>query len=240
MPDEPDEPDEPDDIWGQFAVSLAEMARDLLAQDSVQATLDRIVEHASVLIGGCDDAGILTVRRGKVHSLCATSDLVRAADRIQQELREGPCFDAVVDRRQVYAIDDLREPHERWSRFAPELSRFGMGSTMGFLLFTEDDELGALNLYSRRPHAFDDMARRAGWVLASHAAVAFSAARTHQQLSHALETRHEIGEAMGILMERHGLSEETAFKVLKKASQDRNVKLREVARQICGTGERPD
>ncbi|MET7443041.1 ANTAR domain-containing protein, partial [Streptomyces sp. NPDC005568] len=59
-------------------------------------------------------------------------------------------------------------------------------------------------------------------------------------LSHALETRHEIGEAMGILMGRYGLSEETAFKVLKKASQDHNIKLREVARQICETGDKPD
>lgn len=232
-------PNEPDKVWEQFAVALAEMARDLLAQDSVQDTLDRIVDHATVLINECDDAGILTVRRGDVRALAATSDVVRRADRIQQDLREGPCFDAVTDRQQIYTIEDLRRPHERWSRFAPELRKLGMGSMMGFLLFTEDDELGALNLYSHRPHAFDEAARRAGWILASHAAVSFSAARTHQQLGQALETRHEIGEAMGILMERYGLTEDKAFKVLKKASQDHNIKLREVARQICKTGEKP-
>ncbi|MEU0032827.1 MULTISPECIES: GAF and ANTAR domain-containing protein [unclassified Streptomyces] len=230
---------EPGEIWEQFAVALAEMARDLLAQDSVQDTLDRIVEHATLLINGCDDAGILTVRRGEVHALAATSEVVRRADRIQQDLREGPCFDAVTDRQQVYVIEDLNQPNERWSRFAPELRKLGMGSVMGFLLFTEDDELGALNLYSHRPRAFDETARRAGWILASHAAVAFSAARTHQQLGDALETRHEIGEAMGILMERYGLPENAAFKVLKKASQDRNTKLREIARQVCETGEKP-
>jgi transcriptional regulator with GAF, ATPase, and Fis domain len=227
------------DVWEKFAVALADMARDLLAQDSVQATLDRIVDHAKVLINGCDEGGILTVRRGEVSALAATSDVVRTADRIQQDLREGPCFDAVTDRRQLYVIEDLRRPHERWSRFAPELRKLGMGSMMGFLLFTDDDELGALNLYSHRPAMFDERAQRAGWILASHAAVAFSAARTHQQLGHALETRHEIGEAMGILMERHGLSEENAFAVLKKASQDHNIKLREVARKVCETGERP-
>ncbi|MGW3417657.1 GAF and ANTAR domain-containing protein [Streptomyces phaeochromogenes] len=232
-------PDQPGEVWERFAVALAEMARDLLAQDSAQGTLDRIVEHATVLINGCDDAGILTVRRGEVHALAATSDLVRRADRIQQDLQEGPCFDAVTDRQQVYTIQDLREPHDRWPHFAPELNKLGMGSAMGFLLFTEDDDLGALNVYSRQPGTFDEAAQRAGWILASHAAVAFSAARTHQQLGHALETRHEIGEAMGILMERHGLTEDTAFKVLKKASQDRNIKLREIARLICETGEKP-
>ncbi|MET7391012.1 GAF and ANTAR domain-containing protein [Streptomyces sp. NPDC005529] len=227
------------DVWEKFAVSLADMARDLLAQESVKDTLDRIVEHASVLINGCDEAGILTVRRGEVSALAATSDVVRMADRIQQDLREGPCFDAVTERQQLYAIEDLRRPHEKWSRFAPELRKLGMGSMMGFLLFTEDDELGALNVYSHRPNMFDETAQRAGWILASHAAVALSAARTHQQLAHALETRHEIGEAMGILMERHGLSEDNAFNVLKKASQDHNIKLREIARKVCETGERP-
>jgi transcriptional regulator with GAF, ATPase, and Fis domain len=145
----------------------------------------------------------------------------------------------VTDRQQIYTIEDLSRPHERWSHFAPELRKLGMGSVMGFLLFTEDDELGALNLYSRRPRTFDEAAQRAGWILASHAAVAFSAARTHQQLGDALETRHEIGEAMGILMERYGLTEDSAFKLLKKASQDHNIKLREIARRICETGEKP-
>ncbi|MBV1938883.1 GAF and ANTAR domain-containing protein [Streptomyces sp. BV286] len=229
----------PGEVWEQFAIAVAEMARDLLTQDSTQGTLDRIVEHATVLINGCDEAGILTVRQGEVHALAATSDLVRHADRIQQDLREGPCFDAVTDRQQIYAIEDMREPNDNWPRFTPKLRELGMGSMMGFLLFTEDDDLGALNVYSRDPNAFDETARRAGWILASHAAVAFSAARTHQQLGHALETRHEIGEAMGILMERYGLTEDTAFKVLKKTSQDRNVKLREIARQVCRTGEKP-
>ncbi|MFJ2262900.1 GAF and ANTAR domain-containing protein [Streptomyces sp. NPDC087844] len=229
----------PGELWEQFAISVAEMARDLLAQDSAQGTLDRVVEHAKVLINGCDEAGILTVRQGEVHALAATSDLVRRSDRIQQDLQQGPCFDAVTDRQQIYAIEDLREPSKQWPRLAPELRKLGMGSMMGFLLFTEDDNLGALNVYSYKAGTFDETARRAGWILASHAAVAFSAARTHQQLSHAMETRHEIGEAMGILMERYGLTEDTAFKVLKKTSQDRNVKLREIARQICRTGEKP-
>ncbi len=69
---------------------------------------------------------------------------------------------------------------------------------MGFLLFTEDEDLGALNLYSRRPGAFTEASELAGWLLASHAAVAFSSARTHAQMERAVATRHVIGEAMGI------------------------------------------
>ncbi|GAB7106973.1 hypothetical protein JCM4814A_52870 [Streptomyces phaeofaciens JCM 4814] len=71
---------------------------------------------------------------------------------------------------------------------------------MGFLLFTEDEELGALNLCSSTPGAFTRASETAGWLLASHAAVAFSSASTHAQLEQAIATRHLIGEAMGILM----------------------------------------
>ncbi len=41
---------------------------------------------------------------------------------------------------------------------------------------------------------------------------------------------------MGILMGSHHLTEDQAFDVLKRYSQDNNVKLREVARQVCEKG----
>ena len=40
------------DGWPELAVRLAEMARDLLAQPSVQDTLDRIVHHTVELVDG--------------------------------------------------------------------------------------------------------------------------------------------------------------------------------------------
>jgi hypothetical protein len=107
---------------------------------------------------------------------------------------------------------------------------------MGFLLFTDEEDLGALNFYSRRPGAFGEAGELAGWLLASHAAVAFSSARTHAQMEQAVATRHAIGEAMGILMGSHHLSEEQAFDVLRRYSQENNVKLREVARLVCAKG----
>lgn len=82
--------------WGDrvdLATSLAQLARDLLAQETVQQTLDRIVEHAVALVAGCDAAGILTVESGKPRTLAATPDLAAAADRLQVEVGEGPCFD---------------------------------------------------------------------------------------------------------------------------------------------------
>jgi AmiR/NasT family two-component response regulator len=55
-------------------------------------------------------------------------------------------------------------------------------------------------------------------------------------MEQALGTRHMIGEAMGILMGSHDLTEDGAFDVLRRYSQERNIKLREVARLICEQG----
>ncbi|AWE53921.1 GAF and ANTAR domain-containing protein [Streptomyces nigra] len=224
--------------WAWFARQMASMARDLLAQESVDATLGRITHTATELVEGCDAAGILVLRGDAVRTLAATDDLVVVSDRIQGELREGPCFDAARSRtgERVYRIPDFTADAVRWPRYAPRAQELGVGSMMGFLLYTEDEDLGALNLYSRRPGAFAEASELAGWLLASHAAIAFSSARTHAQMEEAVATRHVIGEARGILMGRHGLDETQAFDVLRRYSQENNVKLREVARQICEKG----
>lgn len=107
---------------------------------------------------------------------------------------------------------------------------------MGFLLYAEDEELGALDLYSRAPGAFTENSETAGWLLASHAAVALAGARTHAQMGQAIATRHTVGEAMGIVMGSRHLTEEQAFDVLRRYSQEHNIKLREVARRVCEKG----
>lgn len=223
--------------WAEFAQRMAAMARDLLAQSSVGDTLERITASATELVEGCDEAGILMLHGTEVRSLAPTAPLVVDSDQAQGNAGEGPCFDAVRsgEGERVFRIADLTT-ERRWPAYTPRARALGVGSMMGFLLFTEDEELGALNLYSRRPGAFTETSELAGWLLASHAAVAFSSARTQAQMEQAVATRHVIGEAMGILMGSHRLTEEQSFAVLRRYSQENNLKLREVARRVCEQG----
>ncbi|GHH29891.1 hypothetical protein GCM10018780_88540 [Streptomyces lanatus] len=64
------------------------------------------------------------------------------------------------------------------------------------------------------------------------AVVAFSGARAHAQMEHAVATLPVIGGAMG----SPDLTEEQAFEVLRRYSQEHNVTLREVARLVCEQG----
>ncbi|MET9859943.1 GAF and ANTAR domain-containing protein [Streptomyces smyrnaeus] len=224
--------------WEDIARRMASMARDLLAQDSVEATLERITDSAVEIVEGCDAAGILVLHDNRTRTLAPTDAGVVLSDELQGRLGEGPCFEAAHGGSEggVFRIEDLTACHDRWPAFTTEARELGIGSMMGFLLYTEQDELGALNLYAKRPAAFTADSETVGWLLASHAAVALSSARHADQLHQALDTRHTIGEAMGIVMERHRLSEDDAFTALRRLSQERNVKLRDIARHVCETG----
>jgi ANTAR domain len=59
-------------------------------------------------------------------------------------------------------------------------------------------------------------------------------------LRRAIGTRQVIGEAVGILMERHRISAEDAFERLVDTSQSSHVKLRERATRVTETGEDPE
>ena len=226
--------------WEELATALGAMALDLLAQESVQDTLDQIVAHAVTLVDGCEAAGIMVVSGQLVQTVAVTDNVVRGSDRLQGELLEGPCFDASRDKQRVYRIEDMAATSERWPRFAPRARELGIGSMMGFLLYTRGDtDLGALDMYSSRIGAFTAESEQVGLLLASHASVALSGARHDSHLAEALKSRQAIGQATGIVMERHNLAEREAFAQIVRISQNNNVKLRDVADRINSSGQFP-
>ncbi|TDQ54184.1 GAF and ANTAR domain-containing protein [Actinorugispora endophytica] len=217
---------------------FAEVARGLIAHEALPNVLDAIVRLAVETVDGCEEAGVLVLdRRRDFETPSASGDLVRESDRAQFECDEGPCLDAARNESSFLVPDMAAET--RWPRYRPRAVALGVASMMGFELFAHDGVFGALDLYSREPRAFDERAREIGWVFASHASVAIAAAQRAETLRAGYATRQEIGAAVGILMERYRITGEQAFEVLKRASMESNVKLREVARRLTETGEVP-
>ncbi len=60
--------------------------------------------------------------------------------------------------------------------------------------------------------------------------------RTIADLERAVVTRTTIGRATGILMERHQLDASEAFERLRVTSQQRNIKVRDVAAELVASG----
>jgi hypothetical protein len=196
-----------------------------------------IVEVAVERVPGAAAASITQAKGEKFVTVAATNDLARSADQIQYDLRTGPCLDAIVEQT-IYRPRDLRTDR-RWPEFGERVSRLGVGSMLSYRMNVNHGVIGGLNLYSGQVDAFDDMAAAIGLLLATHGAVAASAVAhlNHaEQLTVALATNRQIGEAMGILMATYRVTENQAFDLLRIASQNTNRKLREVAAEVVETG----
>jgi len=115
-----------------------------------------------------------------------------------------------------------------------------VGSVLAIRLANETETLGALNLYAGPTDAFTRDDVDVALVFAAHATNAMKAAQLVSGLTAAVESRHLIGVAQGILMHRFELSMEDAFEVLRRYSSHTNVKLREVAALVVDTRSLPD
>ncbi|SNR97126.1 GAF domain-containing protein [Geodermatophilus pulveris] len=224
---------------GNLAETMAQVARAMREEHGdVEATLQVMATTAVRAVPGAEDCSISYVTgRERVEPRASTGDLPARVDDLQTRVRQGPCLDSVWEQETV-RIDDMRR-EARWPRFAAGAVELGALSALCFQLFVEGDNLGALNLYARRPDAFDEESEDVGLVLAAHAAVALAGARGEEDLRRALGSRDTIGQAKGILMERHRLTAQQAFEVLARASQQSNRKLVDVAEELTQTGAVP-
>lgn len=209
---------------------LAEIALYLQDLPTHQQTVDQVAQVAQEVLA-CDYASVtLRVTRGGLQTVAATHPVVEKADALQYEFAEGPCFDAVAEEGDYLSHDIANDT--RWPSWGPAASKLGLNSLLGVRLHTRSDTFGALNLYAVEPRSYDADDVVVARIFAAHASVALSASNNEETLRGAIDTRHVIGQAQGILMERFSIDDEQAFGVLRRLSQDGNVKLKLVAQQI--------
>ncbi|MEU5841178.1 GAF and ANTAR domain-containing protein [Rhodococcus sp. NPDC047139] len=220
---------------GDIGRRMAQLARGFYHPTDLDETLRGVTAAAVELVDGADCADILIVT-GRQHfrSLAATSKLAEDLDDIQEQFGEGPCLDASL-KYLVVRSEDLRA-ESRWPRFAAAAVKAGVLSALSFQLYVEQESMGALNMFSSEAEAFGPLGEATAEVLAAHAAIAMSAARSQGQFASALATRDIIGQAKGMIMERFGVDAIAAFELLRKLSQDSNVTLSVVAQRLVDAG----
>jgi GAF domain-containing protein len=209
--------------------------RELSARDAV---LTSLAVSAAGNIPGVDCVSI-TVHESDhtLYTAAATEPLAERADALQYELREGPCYAAVTDERFVL-VNDLAAAAE-FPRYAPRAVDLGVGAHAAIQLVDGKRRAG-LNLYARNAGSFDRATVQFAELFATQAGAILGYAEQVEQLSTAVQTRTDIGTAVGILMERYGVNRHQAFAFLTRNSQDRNIKVRVLARHVIdGTFEPP-
>jgi GAF domain-containing protein len=117
----------------------------------------------------------------------------------------------------------------------PQAAQRGLRAQLAVGLYSDEETLGGLNLYSTESDTVDDDAVPIAELFASHAAIALGRSRHEGQLNDAIASRKVIGQAIGILMERYQIDEDRAFQFLIRASQTGNLKLKAVAEELVTT-----
>lgn len=222
----------------RLAARLAEISSDLQGAPNEDLTFDAVVRRAVEVVPGCDACSItLRRRRHRAETIAFTDPTIAELDAVQYALDQGPCLDAAFERGSVVAADLAHAPE--WPLWAARARSAGIWSAMAIRLHTERETLGALNLYARTRGVFDDEAVDIAVVYAAHATDAMSKARLVTGLRAALESRHLIGMAQGVLATKYDISFERAFEVLHRYSNDSNTKLRDVAALVVESRDLP-
>ena len=218
---------------------FAQVSAELMQIGEERPTLQSVVERAVEVVPACEWASVtLRRRRHTTETVAASADLARQADQLQYDLEEGPCLEAVETGEP--RLSNRLEHSEDWPRWGPRAAQIGVHALLGIQLSTDDEVLGALNLYAGRPDAFarDDI--DIAEVYATHATNALTAARISTGLRTALHSRHMIGVAQGILMQQYTLTMDQSFELLRRYSSHLNTKLSEVAEHVVKHGALPE
>ena len=213
---------------------FAALAAELQQEPDEAITSLAIVTRMRALVPEADQVS-LTIRTPRGHKTLASSDAVaQEADALQYALGEGPCVE-IADTGGWLRSGDVSSD-SRYPAWGPRAAGLGVGSLLAVAVTDRDEPMGALNLYSGTTGAFADRdVVDLALVYAVHATTALSSARRASTLQTAVSSRHVIGMAQGIAMERYGIDQHQSFELLRRLSSTTNVKLRDVATQIVET-----
>lgn len=225
------------------AMDRQELQDLLLHSDDISAFLEDFTAMLAREISDGDApawCAVTLLRKRKASTAAASGLEAQALDELQNSFTDGPCMSA-IRADTVIRAGDLRSDG-RWPEYAAAAQEQGVRAVLGLPFRLDDEAKAGLNVYSATPHDFDPSTVES---IVLHVDQASSALRlavrqalhsdTARDLRAAMESRTVIDLAVGILMGRNRCSQEEAVEILKRASNHRNVKLRDLAAELVAS-----
>lgn len=234
-PPSPSSPEAPDPTTSEPTPSASSAVR--VEPPPTESVAHRIASLALAVVP-CDAAAVTVPSASGRPALAATSPQAMQALRLPGGPGAGSSLADVGPVGHVHVRDTASDP--RWRDWGRDVAMLGHRSVVVVPLSSRSGEPGRLDLYAEDPDAFDDEACLRATELGGLASVALGVAHDRDGLRRALDARGDIGIAVGVLVERYGLTVDAAFQVLVRHSQHHNVKLRDVARRLVEEGDLPD
>jgi GAF domain-containing protein len=137
--------------------AVRSLSRLLLAEETLEETLDRVASLACRTLPGCDAASVTMINDGRPSTPVQTDELATELDTAQYRSEHGPCLEAYSVRQVVGApIAKDGDSARRWPQFTDAAVEAGIRSVLAVPLVANQRPVGALNIYSRGIEAFDD------------------------------------------------------------------------------------
>ena len=183
-------------------------------------------------------AVVLTSHREHGPTVAVSDDIARRLDQLQRTLDEGPVID-VMSPSSPEIVLTREATADRWPEFVPRARALGMTAAVAIRLCWGGRVIGALGIYATRGTGIRPEIVALAETVATHTAATAVLAAKVKDLEQAMLTRQQIGQAVGILMERYDLDPDSAFNYLRRVSQDHNVKIRILADELARKGHLP-
>ncbi|MFS0704781.1 GAF and ANTAR domain-containing protein [Cellulomonas sp. 179-A 9B4 NHS] len=216
----------------------------LLQATDVHGVLEAVAYASAALLAGTAGETSVTLRRGgrggPATSVAWTGERARRCDEVEYADAAGPCLSSVDDDVTILVPDVASD--DRWPRWRDAAVAEGFVCAAAFPVRAKPDVQVALNVYSEEADCWDDAAVARAEKLAAdlgrvleYSLRLVDLATTTADLQAALESRAVIDQAIGIVMAQNRCSAREAMDVLRRASQARNVKLRDLAHDMVRT-----
>lgn len=224
----------------------AKLVRLVVTSDGLEDVLPYVATATAAAMPPGTSCSIAVELPDETPVVAGSDDVALTVGKIDCTHYEGPCVEARRTGRAVYVPDLVCEPR-RWASALEALAH----GIRGFLVIPVHGSAGAvgtLTLYADEPGAFDEPVRRRAQAIADGVGDVITLALRHtvqarliDDLRGALDSRSVIDQAIGIVMAQNRCDRKAAFAVLRRASQNRNVKVRDIAADIIRsvTGEHP-
>jgi GAF domain-containing protein len=232
------------DALASSIISLAELSP---VKGGLEQALEAVVKETDRMVA-VDGAGLMLLTPDDVLRYAAASDQRgRVLEKIQEQVGEGPCVEAFERGEPTVSADVTRDG--RWPSFGRLAGQHELIGVLGVPVGLESGAVGTLNVYSTKPHQWEDTEVDAvlaySRILASVLRIAVDAhlqGRLSEQLQYALDHRVVVEQAKGMLMERQGMDERAAFELLRQTARSGRERVIDVARRIVAgeSLERPE
>jgi transcriptional regulator with GAF, ATPase, and Fis domain len=215
-----------------------ELQQLLLDTEDFTEFLNELSRYAVETVAPAMACGLTMQRDSKFVTVASSDDFARCLDEVQYSHDKGPCLTALRTATTVIVTDLATD--DRWSEdYQADAFAHGLAASISVPLDAGAELRGALNLYATQPHVFDTTAQHQAESLAEEASRALRLAlrlsdqiQLTRNLETAMASRSVIDQTLGIIMAQNRCTADEAFTILRRASNHRNIKLRDLAQEI--------